>query len=273
MKMNLNKKTYTKQASILFALILLLGVSGCSEPSETDSMEENLSSVEEIRLYELAERKMEAASSFKIETSGEVDPNIPLVAKQSLLAHKIKSGESYYNYTASKGTASTFFEMYGTNGSGTLKTGTKLSKDLLPESVDEVQEITINQFINIYGSKPYELHYIINEDSVLAISDSTSNEDGHQFTLTLHNELATSAYKKHIVATNTLQSEAPNFTSIKLVVEIDANGYFKAITYHEAYSIRIKLPVFGYSTQSIKAEIVDTFSSYNEPLEITPFKI
>ena len=176
--MSLTKKTYTKYTSFLFATILLLGVSGCSETSEVDSMQENLSSVEEIRLYELAERKMAAASSFKIETTGIVDPNIPLVPKQNLLAHKIKSGESYYNYTASKGTASTFFEMHGKNGTGILKTGTKLNKDLLPESVDEQKEITVEEYVDIYGSKPYELHYIINEDSVVSISDSTSNEFG-----------------------------------------------------------------------------------------------
>ena len=229
--------------------------------------------IDEVTLFEQAYINMQSANTFLLEISGKIDPNVPMIAKQDLKAVKIKDKDTYYNYTVSKGTVTTFYEIYGTFEQSTLKKGNKVDDKLNPISANSQEEINLETFKEIYGILPYELNYIVNKQTVIGITDSTQDETGYHFTLVLDNELSSENYKKNIVATNTAKSELPVFEQIKLKVSIDKEGFFTQIIYQEIYKIRIQLPVIGFSTQKITTEIKETFTNFNQEVHIKPYDI
>ena len=229
--------------------------------------------IDEVVLFEQAYINMQSANTFLLEISGEIDPNIPMIAKQDLKAIKIKNKDIYYNYTVSKGTVTTFYEIYGTFEQSTLKKGNKVDDKLNPVSASSQEKINLETFKEIYGVLPYELNYIVNKQTVIGITDSTQDETGYHFTLVLDNELSSENYKKNIVATNTAKSESPVFEHIKLNVSIDKEGFFTQIIYQEIYKIRVQLPIIGFSTQKITTEIKETFTNFNQEVHIKPYDI
>lgn len=216
---------------------------------------------------------MQNAKSFEIEATGKIDPNMPIIPKQDLKSVKIKDGKTFYNYTVSKGMVSTFYEIYGTHETSTLKRGTKVKKDLTPETVNETQELSLETFKETYGLMPYELNYLVNSQTVIGIKNSIKENNTHIFTLVLDNELSTQSYKKNIVATNTAKSKPPVFDKIELTVYINQDGYFEKIIYHETYHIEIELPILGFRTQKITTQITEEFKIFNQAVSINPFDI
>ena len=229
--------------------------------------------IDEVVLFEQAYINMQSANTFLLEISGEIDPNIPMIAKQDLKAIKIKNKDIYYNYTVSKGTVTTFYEIYGTFEQSTLKKGNKVDDKLNPVSASSQEKINLETFKEIYGVLPYELNYIVNKQTVIGVTNSTQDETGYHFTLVLDNELSSENYKKNIVATNTAKSESPVFEQIKLKVSIDKEGFFTQIIYQEIYKIRVQLPIIGFSTQKITTEIKETFTNFNQEVHIKPYDI
>ncbi len=229
--------------------------------------------IDEVVLFEQAYINMQSANTFLLEISGEIDPNIPMIAKQDLKAIKIKNKDIYYNYTVSKGTVTTFYEIYGTFEQSTLKKGNKVDDKLNPVSASSQEKINLETFKEIYGVLPYELNYIVNKQTVIGVTNSTQDETGYHFTLVLDNELSSENYKKNIVATNTAKSESPVFEHIKLNVSIDKEGFFTQIIYQEIYKIRVQLPIIGFSTQKITTEIKETFTNFNQEVHIKPYDI
>ena len=167
-----------------------------------------------------------------------------------------------YLYNSSHGVyAKTFVELKTKNSSYQLTKGEPDEKFEI-KNIKSQQNVTLQQYLDIYGVSPFELNYLINQNTLKEVKSIDSHENGYTFVIELKDEAAIK-YKKYIIGINNLPSDNVRFQSINLTINIDLDYYFKSINYDETYKIDVKL-AFVKTTQTITNKITDTFSYPNK---------
>ena len=110
---------------------------------------------------------------------------------------------------------------------------------------DDPEEITFDEYINRYGTLPFEASaYIISNDTIKTISDTVKVEENmYKIELELKPNEAAFWYK-HEIATDSGSTIEPDFEYVKLVYYLDSNINILKIDVEEKY----KVESMGFNT-------------------------
>ena len=103
---------------------------------------------------------------------------------------------------------------------------------------DDPEEITFDEYINRYGTLPFEASaYIISNDTIKTISDTVKVEENmYKIELELKPNEAAFWYK-HEIATDSGSTMEPDFEYVKLVYYLDSNINILKIDVEEKYKV------------------------------------
>ena len=203
------------------------------EPTKT--IEENDSKTNIANaLYNISQKE-----SFKTTTTGK---SKALFSTQEIKDERIVIGSKAIVSTVSVGIVKLGKQKY-------LDKNTKkaLIRDYETLSIDEVkwkeeapEEITFDEYINRYGTLPFEASaYIINNDTIKTISDTIKVSDNeYKIELELKPNEAAFWYK-HEIATDSGSTMEPDFEYVKLVYYLDSNINILKIEVEEKYKVEV----------------------------------
>lgn len=199
------------------------------------------------------------SSKYEVKTSGNAKTTF---ADQVIYSRKTVDNNQVYLYNSSYGVyAKTFVELKSNNNSYLLTKG-EPDSDFEIKNINSQENVSLQQYLDIYGVSPFDLNYLINRDTLKEVKSLESHDSGYTFVIELKDEAALK-YKKYIMSINNLPSDNVRFQTINLTINIGLDLYFESINYDETYKIDIKL-FFVKKTQNITNKITDTFTYANE---------
>lgn len=244
--------------NLLIIFFLLLFLTSCNK-NHTDYEKRNKDII--INAY----NKHINSKYFKVEGSGVIKSSL---ITQNIKVIKRKDGENLYYYNASFGSklgikVNNYVKAKGTHNSLVLSKGLS-NKSLEISKENSSENITHDDFVNLYGVGINDFNYIINQDTIIDVKEDVTKSGNNTFIVSLDLEKSTKNYKKHISETNPYENDISktNFKSIKLIIKLNSNNYFDEITYIEEYDVSVN--VLTWIKQSLKAEIKETYTYERE---------
>lgn len=223
--------------------------------TESDESKEDLF----FSIYNEALINHQNSSNYEVLTKGNAKTTF---ADQVIYSVKTINDDQIYLYNSSYGIyAKTFVELKTENNIYVLTKG-EPNINFEIKNINYEKEVTLQEYLDVYGVSPFDLNYLINENTLKEVKKIESNTSGYTFIIELKDEAALE-YKKYIIGNNNLASENVRFQNINLIININSDLYFKSIIYDETYKIDIKLAIVK-TTQTITNKITDTFTYINK---------
>lgn len=177
---------------------------------------------------------------------------------QNIYSIKEINNDYLYLFNASHGLASTYVLLESNGDMYNLKKG-KTNEKFEQTTVDYDSKVYLEDYIDEFGINPYELNYIINNNTIEKIIDSEETNDYYIYNLKLTDSAAIN-YKKYIMGVNNMPSKNVKFSNIEVKFIITKDFKFKEIYFNETYDIEVKIIFGAYTKQSIVNTIKEEYS-------------
>lgn len=208
-----------------------------------------------IEIYDKAYFNHLNSKKYIVDISGEAKA---IIATQKIYSKKIVDNDYLYLFNASYGLAKAYIILETNDAHYTYERGVP-NEDFGPNKTEFKKDVTLDEYISLFGVNPYELNYIVNEKTLLEIVNTKEDPDKYIYTVKLKDSAAIN-YKKYVNSMNNLESKNILFNEIEIEFIITKDFYFKQINYKEKYTIEVKLPIVGYIEQSVSNKIKEIYS-------------
>lgn len=190
--------------------------------------------------FVIAEYLLNQQTSVKKTTTGSVTA---AGVTQGLYAEKMLVDGEYYAMKISSGLVPLATRTYYVSGSDNidLYLGSDIKSDTATFGSSPDKQMTPDEFRELMGSKvTYFISYVVSSNSVEEEESLGLNEAGnYEFALKLDTYFSCMNYSHEIKYTSD-SPKLPEFTSVKIVFEIDKDWNLKRIDYDESYNVSVK---------------------------------